>query len=330
MTKITLTDIAEATGFSVNTVSLVLRNRQGISEETRNVVLATAEELGYLKSGNIKIENIAVVSTKQNMNDTYFYTTVLSSIENELRLSNYNLLLFNDFEKNSFTYIKNIIGSSDIKGAIILGDIADFVITSLIDLKIPVVGIGFFSRVLQIPTIIEDNATGIFKIIDHFVNNKITKIGFVGSIDFPISFSERFINYAGTLNYFGIQFNKDYCFFDCIKKQEVIENLFIKELESKTKLPDAFICASDRIGIAVSNILQKKGIKIPDDISLFGFDNNDISRYSTPNLSTVDTFAVMQGKATVDLLIEIISNKDYSPIRKITPIEIVLRESSIN
>lgn len=93
------------------------------------------------------------------------------------------------------------------------------------------------------------------------------------------------------------------------------------------KLPQAVICANDEIALGVCQTAAKKGIRIPEDLMVTGFDNLDISAYLTPTVTTVDQLSFTMGEACIDLILRI-WNKEDVPRQTYTPTKLILREST--
>lgn len=326
-----LNDIAEAADLSLNTVSRILRGKTGYTENTRTKVLKIAEEYGYIKKNNdrsIISGTVGIVSTKYNSADPYFYVHLLRKVEHLLNIHRYNIMLFNNLELFNIDFLKSSAKLYNLKGILILGDVDEFVLKAIKATGIHCVGVSFTSPLLYIPSVEEDNFSGLFQTVQYLKKTGYKKIGFIGSVIKPMSFAQRYMGFVGALEHYDLEYVRDYIYL--YKEERADINFLSEKLNKAKKLPEVFICANDEIARIMCRLLSEKGFSVPDDIGITGFDNNELAVGDTPLLTTVDSFRDKQAKRSVDILLHNIETKSNRHERIVLPVELVVRESTRN
>lgn len=327
--KVKLKDIAEKLGVSQNTVSLVLREMPGVSPETRQLILQTAKELGYVAAKKVmEMKNICIVSTVDTSTDTYFYTHVQQVIEEKLKANGYNLLVLNNIENYSKDQLISLFKSTQSSGIIILGDIDVNLGIKLVNCNLPMVGVGFYFKGIFIDTIIEDNISGVFKCVHYLKEKGYKKIGFIGNINSPMSFTERWIAYLGALKQNNLEINNDYMYTDFNFDQNLDPAFIAEQFKSRDILPEAFICANDKIAMVTMKALHLLGYSIPNDIGIVGFDYSELAKYSIPSITSVNTYREYQGIRTVQRILDKIKDRKSQTERIVIPVDLVEGEST--
>ena len=314
MRKTTLADIAKAVEVSKTTVSIVLNNKDGnISKETREKILNKAKELNYVpnflakslttnKSYSIGV----IVPDIQNP----FFSEIAKAIENIAEKSGYSMILCNTFnsKEKEEKYI-NLLMSKSIDGIIIAP------VSEKIDglKKLEANGIPF----VLVDRLIKnyENVNGVFcnnkegiKIGVHFLykNNKRNIAFIIGNSNLETS-KERLIGFNEKMEELNI-LNKDLIIHEEYSMEggfSATEKLMIKE-----KNIDAIFYSSDVMAIGGMKYLLRNGYKIPEDISILGFDNINISSFIEPELTTVAQPIWEMGEESIKLLFKLINKEE--------------------
>ncbi|MGN0156000.1 MAG: substrate-binding domain-containing protein [Lachnospiraceae bacterium] len=162
------------------------------------------------------------------------------------------------------------------------------------------------------PYLIFDNDSCATALTKHLIETHHCKrICYLGSESEPFFSEHRLALYREVLNEHGMeQRDEDFC--NCTYEKESVESALLSWLQEETK-PDAIICYNDRMAVILMELLFEKGIKIPEDIRVTGFDDLEIGRNSTPDLTTV-TFPLYEtGMYAFDLIMQSISSKKPLP-----------------
>ena len=304
MKRVTLKDLAEAIGVSQNTVSLVLRGRPGISEDTRERILQTAREMGYHeRKRSTEMPNICVLTTYKNNIDSYYFGRLQKQIESYLNRHDCMTITVNNVETYSLEAIQDLCEANDIEGIILVADVGRRIMAHLKELNIPIVCAGFYVPGMDADSVMEDNIVGVSLMMEQIKSRGITKAGFIGSILTDQGFFERWMTAVAMSSKLDMVMELENCILNESHEKlgTVVE--VIDMLSKMESLPEAFVCANDKIAITVIKALQHMGKKIPEEISVVGFDNGDLAMLSTPTVATIDNFSNQQAKSAVKRLI---------------------------
>jgi LacI family transcriptional regulator len=327
--KVTLKDVSERLNISQNTVSMALRDRPGIKRETKDKILEVAKELGYKTTkNNQETGNICIISTTDNLSDTYFYLKIQYAIESRVRASGHSLLLYNASSINTDRKeLMVLFKKNHIKGVIILGDLDIDIARSILSCNIPIVTSGFYYFNQYTDCVIEENAAGTYKAVDHLLQYGYKSIGFIGNPKNCMGYLERYMGFMGAAQSFPLHVLQEWLITDFLPENEFDYLYMAAKLEAIKELPQAFICANDRVAMVVLKALHSLNKSVPDDIGLIGFDNSELAKMSIPALTTVDVNIGLQADALVRKLIKRIEG-DESPLERVViPLELVMGAS---
>lgn len=308
----TMEDIAKKLDISKYAVSLALSNKKGVSEETRQKVIQTAHEMGYrntrIRSKDKK--NIAVIISDKAFKDPYFFSDIINEIERECRDRSYSVnILSIDDTFNNMNVIPAFMFNNDIDGVIVISNIGDKLINQIKEYA-PVVIVDHYVQDNDIDCIMTDNYQGVYLAIEYLAKTAgLSRIGFIGDTTIAISYCERWQVFKKSMSHFGLEVDMDLCkidgFEDFAENPQKELETFIKNIK---ELPQAFFCISDMSTVSLSNILIGQGLKIPEDISILGFDDTKLAQLNIPSLTMVHIFKEYYGKVAVKQLIERMEN----------------------
>lgn len=330
---VTLKEIANDVGVSIATVSRILNEDPTLSvkEETRNKVYDSAIKLGY-QSENFKplIRNIAFLywlTEQEELEDEYFQE-MRKEIVAQAKKQNIRI---------SIHTIEDGIESvpDDINGFIGVGPFNDSELAVLHEITEHGVFIDTTPDMLHYDSVRPDLYQTTDQALDHFLNNGHQKIGFIGGtyfdrnekVDLQDSRERRFryrLSEKGILNEQYIFTQRGFSF-------QTGKDLMEKAIEELgDDLPTAFFVASDSIAIGCLQILNYKGIAIPARVSLIGINNNRISKYVSPPLTTfgIDRQALVSN--AMDMLIDrIVHGRTYRK-KLFLETELIIRNSTLS
>ncbi|WP_026487095.1 LacI family DNA-binding transcriptional regulator [Caldanaerobius polysaccharolyticus] len=312
--KVTMKDIAKKLNISINAVSLALNDKVGVSEDTRNLVIKTADEMGYFEenpSFMVKnhLKNICILIEERNFRDTYFYTKVILGIENEAKKNNYDVLV-NFMNKDNFQ-VPSSIESRKVAGILIVGTIMDEYLKTLLSYNIPLVLVDHASFTISTDAVLTQNIPGSYIATKYLIDKGHKEIGFFGEIDFSLSFKERWLGFNEAMRNAGLivdpmlNVNPGYCVVENVEQYVLSKNYReVANIISKMdKLPSAWVCSNDNAAITLYNALSILDIKVPDDISVVGFDDIDLCNIVTPHLTTIRVNKELMGVKAVKRLL---------------------------
>ena len=309
--KPTINDIAQRSGVSVATVSLVLNNKPGISQDTRLRVLEIAEELEYPRKTavapgiNARLSTIGmVVKTDPDIppQANPFYSKVILGIEDVCRQNGINLLFATlPVDENNYPIeVPQLLTSELVDGLMMVGTFVDETITSISGNRTPrIVLVDGYSNTESYDTVISDNFRAAYQAVAYLIDNGHRHIGLLGSEEscYP-SLKERRNGYLRAMKEneltevyianFNINKTKGY--------DETIS--LLKEYPHLT----ALFCINDDVGSAAIRAVQTLGKRVPTDISIIGYDDTYIAANTHPALTTMHVDTVAMGRAAVHLL----------------------------
>jgi len=332
--QITLKDIAKALDLSPSTVSRSLKDHPGISAATKEMVQKYAKEHKYKP-------NALALSLRTKKSNTigviipeivhYFFSSVLSGIEEESEKSNYKVL----FCQSNENYEREIICTKTLLSASVCGVLVSVSKSTtqfqhfqeIIDSNIPMV---FFDRIctgINTDKVVVDDYTGAFNAVEYLINTNCKRIVLLGGNPILALSNNRRMGYEDALRKHKIPVNKNLMF---VCDTIALAQEMIPEILQQENRPDAFFAINDEVAAACINIVNSFGLKIPDDISICGFTDNYISQFTSPNLTSVDQRGFEVGSTAARLLINRlkgIENKE-GIVSRVIKTKLVVRDST--
>lgn len=287
----TIKDIARVADVSIATVSRVINDLGGYSKETQKKVEKAIEELGYSKNENAtslvtkKSHTIGVVIPNVN---TSFYGDIVNGIEDTAHKQGYSVILTHaGVEGRRVTSSLKLMETRRVDGIIIVSiNLNEEQINLINDMKLPTILLSTKSQNESIPFIKVDDYEAIYAATEYLILKKHSKIGLAGiNKNDPIAGKPRIEGYLDCLKKYGIKtdtnliFSGDYSF---DAGQEAMSYYLEKKLE-----PTAIISASDETALGIISIAKRHSIRIPEDLSVMGYDDSNIAWMTTPSLTTV-------------------------------------------
>ena len=337
--KVTQAEVAEKAGVSRTTVSLVLNGRTDvrISEETRKRVMRAIEELGYVYSEPIEVKktkNIAYfISRNIHISDPYYHR-FFAGVEEAAQ--KFGKSIFVEVWRDN---LSPIFWNSKVDGVIIADPCGiDGERIKQIQRYVPVVLLNWSLEAVICDMVVPDNAGGVKKAFDYLYKLGHRRIGFFGLIpaEGVTSYSrlrERLQGYYMGLEDYKLPVNKEYlqlpiCKTRDIKEVEEHALRILKKWKNLPKPPTALITYNDIYGISFIKMAPLAGVKIPDDLSIIGFDNIIACDYVSPTLSSINQPMEEMGRLSVEILEERIKKGNVLSFKKIIcSTELVVRES---
>jgi LacI family transcriptional regulator len=317
--KVTIHDVARQSGVSVSTVSLVLNNKPGVSQETRTRVFEVTETLEYQikpspsmgKSNRLTTIGM-LVKTDPNMppQANPFYSKVIVGIENSCRRNGINLLFATlPVDKdNRPVEVPHLLNNETVDGLLLVGTFVDETITSLLaKRKPPIVLVDGYSNTDSFDTVISDNFRAAYQAVEYLIQKGHRQIGLAGgdAKGYP-SLKERRDGYFRALKEYGIT-NPYSANFNINTAQADLE---VSRLLQEHPETTALFCVNDNVGSASIKAVQDLGKRVPEDISIVGYDDTYIAANTHPALTTMHVDTVAMGHAAVSLLSLRLDNPD--------------------
>lgn len=330
-----LTDIANHLNIDVSTVSKALKDHPKISEKTKVKVRAVARRLNYhpnhiataLVKGKSNLIGVMVPYTDEN-----FFASAIRGIEEVLKNEGYQIIIFQskDNTEDEISCIEAMFRTK------VDGVIASHAMATenfehfqhVLDQDIPLVLFDRFNDILDSDVVAIDDFKGAYKAVSHLIDQGCKNIAHISGFQNVHIYKERFRGYRQALKDHGLPYDPG----NLLENDMSLEGGRKKayELLSKKPLPDAIFCSNDYTALGVIQVLKKEGIKIPGQVAIVGFSNEDFTTFVTPTISSVEQHSRQMGRIAAQHFLKQLSDPEEAtlPQKTILTPELIIRDSS--
>jgi len=344
-------DLAKLLGLSRSTISRVINNYPDIPQSTREKVWKAIEEYNYApnasaqKLAGVKNKMIAIIllDIKDNeephhvkstddtlIHDNPFFSPIVSAVSDQANKMDYYVLISIAYSKEDLKKVQSIFYQKIIDGAIFVGtqEAENELIFNLIEQKYFIAMIDtseVYNTNHNAIYINADNFEGSVKAVSYLLELGHTSIGIITGNLNKLSAKERLAGFETTLMQHGIEMTKDAIYHGDFTESSGYEG--VKYFFRGPNPPTAIFVSNDTMVIGAYKAVSELGLRIPEDISIIGFDNSFFSSYLNPPLTTVEiSFSDIAKKATT-LLIESIEKEQQRGIVEKVNATLIKRES---
>lgn len=332
MGKVRLADIAAKVGVSSVTVHNALAGQKGVSEKMRREILKTAEEMGYRQDSGAR---------KKGQADGGFRTIgVLISERYLARFSTYYWKMYQELslaatEKQCYTAIEvlkkeaerttmelpGIVTNDSIDALIIIGEIDKGYVRHLKKkMEKPLVFLDFYDKEIADDAVIADNFQGMYQMTELLFDQGFREIGFIGSIYATSSIMDRYCGFMKSVLEHRAEVPKEWVIDD---RDELGQMGF----ELPKRLPQAFACNCDLVAGMLITKLKERGCRVPEDISVVGFDNYLEPGYADMRITTYEVNSRNMVKVALDKILKQLRNPERGRSLEIISGRIVWKNS---
>jgi LacI family transcriptional regulator len=329
-----LKDIAEVAGVSVSTVSRTLTNQSGVSNKLRAKVIDAAKQLGYpvkpylgetSSFSNYKPKGIIGV-TGDPMHNPFFYE-VFSAVEAYANSRGYTVMHWNaqSVWKDVNAFI-NTIRYHQFSGMVCISiEIPEPVEEFIKSSQFPCITVGRYMKSRLIDSVTADNINGSVIATEQIINHGHERVLFIGGPHESTASIDRARGYMEVMNRHGL-FDNSLVFFTSLNYVSGYKTT-MAALKQGLKFT-AIFAASDIIAIGVLDALTKNNLRVPDDISVVGFDNIEMSNYNIFKLTTVNQPKKEQGLVAAERILQLVENSTINQRQHIVlPAEFIPRNT---
>ncbi|MGB9790188.1 LacI family DNA-binding transcriptional regulator [Thermotoga caldifontis] len=324
---ITIRDIAEEAGVSVNTVSRALNNKPDVSAETRRKVLEIARKLGYIRNSDAVLfrkgttKTIGVVFEDSS---NPFYAEVFKGIETSARKYGYQVILMNTERDyiNELQAVETLL-QKRVDGIIISPTQFDSKdIEKLVKLNYPFVILGVHFEGAKLDEVYSNDAKGGYLATRHLLERGRRKILMLNGFMYKSVARMRYEGYVRAMSEYGLQP------YMMVEIEEGYESAFNKIMELKDTEFDALFCFNDVFAIAALKALRLLKRRVPEDVAVVGYDDISYAEFVQPSLTTVRIDKFLEGVVAFEMLYERLSNLRTDPKQVVLDVELIVREST--
>jgi LacI family transcriptional regulator len=327
--SITIQDVARAAGVSVSTVSRVLNDKDDVAAATYEKVQHTIQELGYTSNlaarslRSHKTNTIGLIAL--DLNDP-FAIQVLLGINQAIETFGYDLILYASGNRGDNTRAAweqrhvSLISGSVADGVIIITPAAiTFPATG------PLVAVDPHSGNTDYPTVIATNRAGALEMMDYLTGLGHRRIGFIGGREELKSANQRRRGYEDGLQKAGIPVDAELIQQGDFRRET--GHLRARELLGLPNPPTAIFAANDESAIGTIEAAREAGLRVPEDLSVAGFDDIPEASYITPALTTVEQPMKKMGHIATEMLVNLIQDEKTTVQVHEVATRLVIRDS---
>lgn len=328
-----LKDIARIMGVSIPTVSRALKNSPEISRELRDKIRQLAKEMNYrpnpfavsLRKNTPRIIGVIVPDIV-----THFFSSILEGIEDMAIANDYFVIISTSHEsyEHEKRCLENLVNMR-VEGIItcLSQETTDY--RHFIELSENNIPIVLFDRVCLpelFSTVVSDGAYSAQQATRHLLENGSKRVAFIGGANHLEIVKQRKHGYLEALREKKILIERDLVV--CRKLDYKEGQIATETLLSLPQPPDAILAMNDTLAFAAIDVIRKKGYRIPQNIAIVGYTDEQHANYIEPKLTTISHQTYKMGKTACRLLIEQIKG-DKSIRQVVIPTCLQIRESSI-
>ena len=334
---IKMLDIANKLGVSVVTVSTALAGRDGVSESMRKKICETAESMGYIPSNtkssrkknllpNIS-KNVGILTSERfvGARGTFYWelTALISGKLSEMSVLTVYECIKEENERELI--LPAMITENSVSGVIVIGQIRREFIEKLSHISIPIIFVDFYDAKYYIDSVNSDSYNGGYILTDYLIGMGHKDIGFCGTLNATSSINDRFFGYRKCLMENGIEYNEKWHLPDRDDRALLYDTITFPDI-----MPTAFVCNSDETAFRVISALKSKGVRVPEDISVVGYDNYTVSSICIPSITTIEVDLDEMASCSVEMMIKKLSDSDYKGGRKVIGGKLIVKDSVLD
>ncbi len=328
--KPSIRQISEMTGFSPATVSNALNNKKGVNRETAEKILEAARQCGYLSEG-ANIHSIRFVIYKdsgQVVSDTPFFSALMEGVELESRIGEFETVICN-LNRSAPDYEERLqqVLTDPTSGILLLAtELSESEAARFREALAPVVVLDNWLEQTQFNSVLISNTDSTCAATEYLIQHGHREIGYLKSEITIKNFFYRQEGYQRALKTHGLEIPES----GMISLPPTMDGARIamnRMLEDGLKLPTALVADNDIIALGAMKAMQDHGLKVPEDVSLIGFDDLPFCSITTPGLTTIRVFKQEMGRTAVRRLIELIRHGDQFVTKSQICTEFIERDS---
>ncbi len=321
MKKYSIIEIAKLAEVSPASVSRVMNGLPGVKKENRNRILKIIEETGYqpnsiassLSRGKTNIVGVILGDIRNP-----FYSDIAYNIQKSLEQANYQLMLFNsEYDENKELEYVMLSKDFSFAGIIMISALNSEVLNrSLCDLDCPVVLLNRSIENFNGSVVLLDNFSAGYSIARYLIELGHQNIAFLAGPKNSSASSARLKGFKEAMLYYSLPFKEEFIYQGDLKMESGYQ-VGLSMFSTHSDIPSAIICGNDLMAIGFLDACKEKGIQVPEQISITGFDDIDFAKIKGIDLTTVRQPPNEMGTKAVEFLLEKIKDKTAPNMRYI-------------
>ena len=332
-TSITIKDVARKAGVSISTVSRVINDSKPVTDEIKQRVLNVIEETGYVPNPlarslvTKKSQLIGVIVPE--VSDS-FVSEIVNGIEEVAKMYDYDILLANTYsDKEQELKSINLLRAKQVEGIVMMSWlIGEEHINFINKCQIPATYISKTARGFDVHSVSISNTKATYDMTKYLIEKGHQKIGFImTSEDTTVMEKERYTGYENAMNEANLKIYEE-----LVKSGDTEYDGGYKgmnEILISKNIPDAVFVTGDEAAIGAMNAIFDAGYRVPEDISVAGFNDVKLASIYRPKLTTVHQPLYDMGAVAIRMVIKMINGEVLDEKKVELPYKIVERESVI-
>ncbi len=328
----TIYDVAREAGVSMATVSRVVNGNPNVKPSTRKKVLDAIERLGYRPNAvarglaSKKTTTVGVIIPDIS---SIFFAELARGIEDIATMYKYNIILCNsDQNKEKEIDLIDTLLEKQVDGILFMGSvITEDHVEQFKRSPVPVVLAATIDEKKEIPSVNIDHQQAAFDAVTKLIESGNNRIGIVtGSLEDPMNGYQKFSGYKKALENNGIPFNQELVAVGDYKYTDGMEAA--QHFLTLEKPPTAIFVATDEMALGVIHGLQDKGVRVPEDVEVIGFNNTRLAVMVRPTLTTVVQPMYDIGAVSMRLLTKYMNKEEVEDAIVVLPHRLEVRDST--
>ncbi|MCH5274614.1 MAG: LacI family DNA-binding transcriptional regulator [Lachnospiraceae bacterium] len=313
-----MADIADRMKCSTVTVSKALSGQKGVSEELRTRIKDMALEMGYKLPASAQIDgekksyNIGVVLSGRYLAsyDTFYWKMYQEIADRAIHKECFTLFEIISEEMERGRQLPRLLGENKVDGLIVIGkpgySYEEFLKK---EAGLPLIFLDFYAPGGRADCFISDGFYGTYILTNYLLDKGHRDIAYVGTLFSTDSITDRYMGYVKSLLEHGIEPKREYLIKDRDVKSGLRDNY--SNMSFPEKMPTAFVCNCDFIAGLVIKALQKRGLRVPEDISVVGYDNYLYPGLCDVEITTYEVDIREMAKGAIRTLIKKLEGEPY-------------------
>jgi len=314
--SVTMKDVAREAGVALSTVSHFLNQSAPLSEETRQKIKKAIEKLNYrpnLTARNLKKRKTNTIGVFVPDIANPFYAEIYKGVADAAREKKYNVILYaTSYQKDREYDFVRLVTQWQVDGVIVSYSLIDENLWSKLErADIPLVLVDVYPVNNRWPSVVVDSETGIQLAVQYLFNLGHREIAYLSEPPYILPLVKRQQAFIDSIKHLKLPLNKEWILVEKKQANRVeIGYALGKKLLSGKNLPTAVVTSSDLVAIGAMKAFLESGLKIPDDMSIVGFDDIIFSSYVHPSLTTIRQPKYEMSKKGTEFLLQLIERRE--------------------
>lgn len=332
--EVTIHDLAKELSLSASTVSRALNNHPGIGAKTKKTVKKLAKERGYRPNtlaASLRTKQSNTLGVIVPRIDRPFISSLISGIENAAQKAGYQIIItqsndkFELEQKNVQALYNSRISALIVSLAMSTHDYEHFDLFK--DNNIPIVFVDRIPTLNKVEKVHINNFKAAFEATEHLIQQGCKRIAHLGGANHQQIYEDRKSGYLAALKKNSLEVDEDLILEAIVLSIEEGEKM-VNQLFNLERPPDGIFCANDRSAVSAIRVAKERGIKIPNDLAIIGFNNDPVCEIIEPALSSIYHPAKEMGKIVVEHILAKVEGEEEGKNRIVLDTHLIVRTSS--